>query len=240
MAKRKRGSKGLKRRRSTRGKRNVSRKRARRTRRGTGLATRRLVVSGSPVTVSTVATSNFWRYQTVSLDSGFQQMDVAGTTLVSLSNKTEYQALFDEYKLSAFKITLVPKYVNYSTDQAVALGTTLVPYVCIVKDPQSTLTPSGTWSNTTLNTLLENGGKIYRADRPVNIYMRPMVQEQYGSGATRHIRPRYTELASAAGTAMQHRGFHIYFFVGTWVPAQMAGLAWDVRVTYYLRFKNQK
>lgn len=204
------------------------------------LSVRRLCVSGSPMTVSTTAVQNFWRYQTVSLDSGFQQFDVAGTTLVSLSNKGEYQALFDEYKLSAYKVTLIPKFVNYQTDQAVALGSTLVPYICIVKDPQSKLVPTGTWSATTLNILLENGGKIYRADRPINIYIKPKVTEQYGGGADRYVSPKFTDLSTAAGTSMPHRGFHMFVFVGTWVPAALAGLAWDVRTTYYLKFKNMK
>lgn len=205
-----------------------------------GLSVRRMCVSGSPLTVSTTATSNFWRYQTVSLDSGFQQMDVAGTTLTSLTNRTEYQALFDEYRLSAFKVTLIPKFSNYNTDQAAAYGTTLIPYICIVKDAQSKLVPTGTWSAATLNTLLENGGKIYRADRPINIYMKPLVTEQYGGGADRYVRPRFTDLQSAAGTTMAHRGFHMFVFVGTWVAASMAGLAWDVRTTYYLKFKNHR
>lgn len=209
--------------------------------RGTILNVRRMVISASPMTVSTTTgVYGYWRYQTVSLDNGFQQFNVDGTALTSLTNKAEYQALFDEYKLSAYKVTLIPKFANYSTSQDAALGTTLIPYICIVKDPQSKLVPTGLWSGATLNILLENGGKIYRADRPVNIYMKPKVTEQYGGGADRYVSPKFTDLSSSAGTTMPHRGFHIFVFVGTWVAASMVGLAWDVRTTYYLKFKNHR
>lgn len=220
---------------------NITKSKYRTSLRNVGLSVKRLCVSGTPMTVSTTATSNFWRYQTVSLDSGFQQFDVGGTTLTNLTNLAEYQALFDEYKLSAYKVTLIPKFVDYAQQQGIAYNSTaLVPYICIVKDPQSKLVPTGVWSATTLNTLLENGGKIYRADRPINIYMRPKVTEQYGSGADRYVSPKFTDLSSAAGTSMPHRGFHMFVFVGTWVSAQMANLAWDVRTTYYLKFKNPR
>lgn len=222
---------------------NITRRKYRSTK-DVGLSVRRMVSGTTPLTYSTVATTNFWKYNTVSLDSIMLNYS-SGSTICSLTNLAEYQQLFDQFKLSAYKITLRPKYVNYNMSQQNATtGTTPynIPYVCILKDAESAPSISGGWSQTTLNALLEQGGKIYRADRPVSIYMKPKVAEQYGSGAVRYITPRYTNLGtgSNAGTQMAHQGFHMFFFNGTWDTASVSQQAWDVYATLYLKFKNPK
>lgn len=206
------------------------------------LIVKRMVSGTTPLTFSTTATTNFWKYNTVSLDSGFLNYS-SGTALVNLTNLAEYQALFDQYKLNGYKLTFRPKFFNYNYNQinpTTGTTTTNIPYFCIVKDPMSTITPVGGWSQSTLNTLLEQGGKIIRADRTVSIYIKPKIVEQYGGGANRYISPRFTDLTTVAGVATQHRGFHLFYFNGTWDTASVASNAWDVYITYYLSFKNPK
>lgn len=206
------------------------------------LTVKRMVSGTTPLTFSTTATANFWRFNTVSLDSGFVNYST-GSGIASLTNLTEYQALFEQYKLSAFKITFRPKFSNYNFNQINnTTGATVynIPYFCIIKDPATTVTPTGGWSQSTLNTLLEHGGKIVRADRPVSIYMKPKLVEQYGGGANRYVSPRFTDLTTLAGTATQHRGFHMMYFNGSWDTGSVAQNAWDVYITYYLKFTNPK
>lgn len=207
------------------------------------LRERRMCCGIVPITFSTTATANFWKYVAPSLDNGIDTFQAVPTIVASLTNKAEYAALFDQYKLSAWKIKFVPKYQDYNLNQGGAAAPTAgidVPMLCIVKDPYSTLTPTGTWNQSTLNTLLEQGGKVYRADKPVTVYMRPKVTEQYGGGANRYISPRYTDLTTTAGTTMPHRGFHMFAFNTTWNNAALSQNAWDVYITYYLSFKNPK
>lgn len=208
--------------------------------RGVVLPAKRMVTGSSPLTFSTVATNNFHRYVSVSLDNGFVNF-ASGTTICSLTNKAEYGALFEQYRLSSFRITLRPRYSNYNVTQGAAATLTSgvdIPYLCIVKDPYNTVVPTLPWAQSSLNTLLEQGGKIYRADRPITIYMRPKVTEQFGSGATRYISPAWTDIST--GSAVEHRGFHMFAFTGSWNNAALTQNAWDVYVTYYLQFKNPK
>ena len=213
---------------------NISRRRYNDT-----LTVKRLVVGSSQVSFNNVATQNFWRYNMVQLDNGFANYNGSGIVAL-LTNLAEYQTMFNQYKLSAFKITFRPRYNDINANQgdaATYTGGKDIPYFCINKDPFSRVIPSGTWGPTSLNTLLEDGGKIYRADRPVSIYMKPWITEQYGSGATRFIKPRFTD-NDASGASMSHRGFHLYAYTQNFNASALASYSWDVYVTYYLQFKN--
>lgn len=200
----------------------------------------RKICSSSPVTFSTVDTKNFYHYCTVSLQNGFQTFAVTPTTVCNLTNLTEYSALFEQYRLNAFKVELIPRYVNFSTDQGTGTGTVRnIPMVYICKDPhQAGPLATGVWQPLFLNGLLENGGKTYRADKKITIFMRPKVSEQYGAGANRYVKPQWTDLTTTAGQQMPHRGFHMMAFSNTWDPAAFP--VFDVFVTYYLQFRNPK
>lgn len=213
---------------------NISRGRARTPR----ISVKRTVHLGlfSP---NTTSTNGFWQYRTVSLDDGF--INESGISMAGLINVVEYENIFDQFKLNAAKITLRPRVTNLSAEQdAPTAGTVFreIPYVTISLDPYDTIVPSGTYSRATYNAFLEAGKNIRtrRADRPFSVYLKPVVREQYGGGATRYMKPRFTDL-NASGKAMAHRGYHMFFhnqnFSGTFTQ-------YDVFVTYFLQFKGQK
>lgn len=189
------------------------------------------------MTPNTVATYGFWQYRTVSLSNAFY--DQALSNMGGLSNVTEYQALFDQYKLCAFKITLRPRVVNVDNDQTAtaAIGRDF-NWVSVVRDACDNVSPTGTYTAATLNTFLETGkAKSYRGDKPVNIYMKPLVQEQYGGGSNRYVKPQWTDL-TATGITMPHRGYHLFFHTNTLTSASFT--PYDVFVTYYIKFKGMK
>lgn len=213
---------------------------------GATLRTKRMVYAGtlSPAAALSIGTSYFWQYQTVSLDKGIKNFDASSTTLTGLSNKSEYQALFDQYKLGAYKVTFRPRVQDINMAQVGVSGSVYTPSInpprfAICIDGKSTLTPTGTYGASTLNTVLENGGKIYRGDKPFSIYVKSWVTEQYGGGANRYVRAKYTDLSTSAGTDTAHRGFHMFLFREGFTTSN-TDLAWDVFITYYLTFKNQK
>lgn len=147
------------------------------------------------------------------------------------------------YKLNAVKFTFRPRYQNYNINQGASATVTNgidIPYVCILIDPEIELPITGTWNRTQLNTLLEQGGRIRRADRPFSVYLRPKVQEQFGLGAVRYLKSQWTSLGTAAGPNVPHRGFHMFWFNATWNNLALAQNSYDIDVTYYLQFKNPK
>lgn len=212
------------------------------------LRVKRMVYQGvlAPAAGLSTGTNYFWQYQTVSLTKGLKQFDAGSPTIGTgntLTNLVEYQALFDQYKLGAYKVTLRPRMQEINANQVSTTGDQIfpayqVPYMCILQDCKNTVTPSGTYGAASLNTLLEGGGKIRRADRPINIYIKPYVTEQYGTGAIRHVRPTWTD-TTGVGPDMPHNGFHMYLFRNGFEQSNQF-LAWDVTITYYLTFRNPK
>lgn len=189
------------------------------------------------ISPNTVATYGFWQYRTVSLNSGFT--DQALANMGGLSNLSEYTALFDQFKLCAFKIVLRPRRLDVQSTQDVPTGSSFLDrnYVTIVKDPTDITSPTGLYTVATFNSFLECGkARTYRGDRPISIYMKPKVQEQYGSGANRYVSPKWTDL-NTSGTTMPHRGFHLYFHNQAMTNTFMQ---YDVFITYYLKFKGMK
>lgn len=215
-------------------------KRARFSRRGTPyLRVRRTCYLGQ-FTPGTASTAGFWQYRTVSLAKGF--FDSTGASMGGLSNLSEYTPLFDLYKLKAFKITLRPKFVALNTGQINATTSAVkdLPYVGIKIDPSDTAVASGTYSPATLNSFLEQTGvRIRRADRPINIYVKPKVTDTYGGGgALRYVYPTWTDLSTPAGQDVAHRGYWLYFWNQNFNNTDF--LPYDVFITYYLQFKGAK
>lgn len=187
------------------------------------------------VVPSTVSTNNFWCYCTPTLmNAGI----LSTTTLSGLPNLSEYTVLFDAYKISGIKYRFVPRNMDYNLGQINPTGTFYdVPMVSIINDPTSVVLPSGAYTMATYNTFAETGSlRRIRGDKEFTIYMKPLIQEQYGSGALRYIKPRFTATDSN-GQTMPHRGFHIFWhnfnFSSTFTE-------YDVYVTYYITFKGQR
>lgn len=214
---------------------------------GATLRVKRMVYAGvlAPSATLTTGTSYFWQYNTVSLTRSIANFNGVSSSLGGLTNLAEYTPLFDQYKLGAYKVTFRPRIMNISSDQTtpsanIANPATYPPQFVTLIDGKNTLNPGGTYSPATLNTLLEAGGKIRRGDKPFSIYVKPWIPEQYGTGATRYVRPKFTDL-DTAGQAMSHRGFHLFLMrQGFYSDANDTACTWDVYVTYYLTFKNQK
>lgn len=203
------------------------------------LSIRRKTAGGASLTFSSAATENFYRYWTVSLTNGCQTFSPTPTVTNQLSDLSSFQSLFEQYRLNAYKIELHPRYLNFSADQNTATTTVRnVPMVYICKDPTSATTYTGTWNQTFLNGLLENGGKCYRGDKKITIFMKPKVSEQYGGGANRYVKPQWTDLGTTAGNSMPHRGFHMFVYSNTFDNASFP--VYDVFVTYYLQFRNPR
>lgn len=178
---------------------------------------------------STVSTSDFWKYYT------FRFSD--------LPSYTEFQPLFDLYKINAIKVTFRPRFNSF--DGANTTDTTL-PGITnqqgtnlhIVVDPYSANTaPTGTYTRSNMNTFLENGKvRTYNGNKAVSVYFKPTILDAIGDGTvTRAIKAPWLY---TGGVGTQHYGFHAFAqdvnMTGTF------GQSWDIFVTYYMQFKGLK
>lgn len=176
-------------------------------------------------TPNTVTTSGFW----VNYYFSLQQMP----------DYTEVTNLFDEYKISAMRIRLVPRSTEVGTDQALA-GSFPKTTVAVCYDNKSALTnynspPSGAYNQATFNNFLEQG-RVRTANRgsirDVVIYQPYMTM--YDSSRQQWIRSHWL---STSITSQNHQCCNVFFMspnFGTWFDS------YDVYVTWYIQARNVK
>lgn len=176
---------------------------------------------------STASTADFWKYYKFSLND--------------MNNYTEVTNLFDEYKISALKVEFHPRFDSFAGNDTTD---TTLPGITnqsgtklhVLIDPSSTLTPTGTYISSTLNTLLEDGNvKSYSGNRVVTVYFKPKVYNTVSGLAANMIRSPWIRTDQIA---LPHYGFHAFAqdnnFNGTF------GQSWDLFVTYYIQCRNIK
>lgn len=173
-------------------------------------------------TFGTAATADFWRY--------FQGV------LNDLPDVSQYQQVFDEYRIGGIKYTFRPRYDNSENGNVLPLG-----YAHIIRDPTSTITPTGLYTQSNVNTFLQNGAvKSYTLNKPFSIYYKPKIYDVVGtsgSSSQRIINAPFLRLDTDTG--VQHRGFHI-FLQNNNMTAANSSLQLDVYVTFYLTFRGSR
>jgi len=179
-------------------------------------------------TISTVATSGFWQYYEPTISNGF-------------NNFAEFTPLFEQYRVNSIAVTFRPRFAASTVVDEVtgtSAGNATTPYACIIKDPASTIVPSGTYSIGTLNTLLEQGGKIIRADRVFTVKWKPKIVYETGStpSSTYYKAPPFIDTNDIT---VPFRGFHIMWYTQNFTSPG-ANMSWDVYVKMNVSFRNMK
>lgn len=226
-------------------KRRSGRSRLRRVRR----RTRRALVRGRPMyslrpampplSLKRTFYAEYWPFGVASVDNFWRYYTPAMSVLPNLS---EYQALFDQYKINGIKITLRPRWTGYDGSNNTTAGTTNEPLqnVHYIIDPLSQITRTGAYSSTTFNSFCEQGNvRSVTGTKVINIYWKPMHNEDAGTGITnaKLVGPRWLSLASA--TSVVQQGVHIFLQDPNFANAA-AGWGYDVFFTYYFQVRGMK
>lgn len=115
---------------------------------------------------------------------------VLSTQIASLLNWTQYKGLFDLYKITGMKFTLVPTHNVSDFSSGVGSGTPML-YIAPNRDPY---TPSPTSVADILN---DDGVKIIRFVKPVSLYLKnpkPDVQDADGKSVPWQLNSSSTAL----------------------------------------------
>lgn len=176
-------------------------------------------------TPGTATTSDFWR--------------VFSVTLGGCPSASEFTSLFDKYKINGLKVTFRPRYDSFAgndTTDVTAPGVTNQGGndFHIIVDPHNETVPSGTYTNVTLNSFLENGKvRSYRGNRPFSIYCKPAVGMDLQGIASAVRGPSWI---STTQTGVTHYGFQAFI-----TDPGMTGnfsQAYDLFYTIYLQLKG--
>lgn len=175
---------------------------------------------------SVATTADFWKHYSFRLQD--------------LPSYTELTALFDQYKINAIRVKFVPRFDSFSGEN---ITDTTAPGITnqsgtqlhIIKDQRTTVSPTGTYSRTTLNTFLENGKvRTYTGTRPVTVYFKPAVINNVGASAQAAF--LWSPWLQTSSTDIQHWGFQA--FASDQNLNGSFGNAFDVFVTYYMMVKG--
>lgn len=213
-------------------------KTTRRTRARYGRVARPVSLRGQVANIKRTFYMQNWNPNTASVDGYWKYFTFR---LSDLPNYTELLALWDQFKISAIKVTFRPRYDNFAGNDTVdttlpgvtAQGLTMAH---VINDTGSQLVPSGAYNTSTLNSFLEQGTvRSYQGTKPFSVYFKPTVYMTVSASATsRLIRAPY--IMTQDGWNTSHRGFHMFLqdvnLTGTF------NQSFDMFVTYYLRLKG--
>lgn len=171
----------------------------------------------------TAATTDYWRYWEPTVNNGF-------------NNFSEFANVFDRYRVNGIRMEFRPKFDTLAGPTTGATPMIVVmPQITYVIDPQTTLSASGLYTSSSLNALLENGGKTVSATRPVTLYFRPQISvpTNIGSGVIYRKAP----YLATTNNLVPHRGVHVFLHQNGMNTATQ-DIGYDVFITWYVTFKN--
>lgn len=179
---------------------------------------------------ATAATSDFWKQFTLNL--------------TQIPNYTEFTNMFDQYRIAAIKWTFYPRFTDFSgndnTDTTPPGVTNIgqnIMHICY--DIYSTVSPSGTYTSTNLNSFMEQGRikTVTNGNRPIQVYVKPVIQGNYIGGTATNMFTKSKWLPTSS-PSIPHYGPNI--FVQDLNLAGVFGQQYDILVTAYIAVRNQK
>lgn len=158
-----------------------------------------------------------------------------------MPNNAEYKALFDTYKLCAVKWTFRPNIDSVNPSDVAGATGGGAGYVHYVIDTANTYTPTGSWSQATLNSFMELGGVKSRSMlRPFSIYYKPKISNDV-TGSLTNGQPMRPPFIRTDSDNVPHNGVHVFLQPANgFATTPTFRPTFDIFATYYFRFKGLK
>lgn len=147
---------------------------------------------------------------------------------------TEFQALYDQYKIKAVKVSLFPKFSQSEGPDATMLNSNNLPQVMSILDYDSLATP---WLISDL--VQYQNLKVSRGNRVHTRYLKPrnLIQMYNGIASTGYAVSRSMWL-DTSNSSIPHYG--LYGIVDTSQVGTGVRVVYDVKIDYYIAVKNVK
>lgn len=167
----------------------------------------------------TTTTNGFWRYQVF--------------TTANINNFAELATVFDKYKVHAIKQTWRPRFTEVDGS-----GTLTNPmgYAHVIIDPDSTVVPTGTYTQANVNAFMENGNvKTFPLNRQFSIYFRPKSPMSTPTGTVK-VRTPY---CPTSGATQIMSGYHMFIQLNNMAAAN-PNVILDSYTTVYMTLRDFK
>lgn len=179
---------------------------------------------------NTTSVSGYWRPQFLRLDQ--------------IPNYTELTALFDQYKINAVKLEFIANHTGADANGALAGGNYQIPRVHVCYDKFSTSTPTGLYGSGAFNTFMEQGRVKNIRDplKPFSIFVRkPTIARWDAAIAGGNTNLGYAPYLRTDNSDMvEHNLCNIFISDTNFTGLDLPSWKWDIYVTAYLSFRNQK
>jgi len=175
---------------------------------------------------ATASTSGYWRYLE------FKAIDVP--------EWSQYEAVFDEYRVTKLNYEFRPKYNSYDAydESAGGFHGHGVPCMHLIPDPASGTFPAGAYNVTTENAMLESGiVRTYEALKPFSISFRPKIAQGVLGGGTAAMFKNATWIRTGDDGAV-HTGLHAFIKNHNFNAVQQH--SFDIYVTATMEFRGAK
>lgn len=186
----------------------------------------------------TVILSPGWTWNTTTVAGFYRRITPA---LNLLPNFNEYQALFDEYRMNAIKITFHPRFQGTQSDTFAGAPSQNQFYMTTSIDKRSDpqFVPSGLYSSTTYNQMLEYQDKVktFQCSKPFSVFIKkPTIQATVSTGNTKMKNPGWLSILDAGDMNWNSLWcfFHDYNFLGN----NNASFGVDIQYTFYFQCRG--
>lgn len=162
-----------------------------------------------------------------------------------IPNHLEYAVLFDEYRVTGIKVTFHPRIGMVQFPQ----NATSVPvsnqfYITIANaNNEYEYTPSGSYSSTTYNGMLEELGsraRTYKLDKPVSLFFRPRISEEIGgAGGYGYKQTKAPWLELKTGLNPMLHGMHAFIHDYNFSNLNTQQMGVDIQYTFYFQCRGQ-
>lgn len=160
-----------------------------------------------------------------------------------VQNYAEYTQLFNLYKITGVKVTLLPRYGEVVAPASSTAGQTSYNnqfYLTWGQLKGNSLVPTGTYGATSYNIMAENvvGLKTVKFDRPVSYFFRPNIAQSVGVSGAEIIPAPW--LSTTDGVDVPHIGMLAYIHDNNFAALEQPGFSLDIQITYYFKCKGTR
>nr|WPR18739.1 MAG: capsid protein [Chemarfal virus 2] len=166
------------------------------------------------------------------------------TTLSAVPNNAEIVSMFDYYRIRAIKFTWIPRYNGFNgndTTDIIPNGVTNQGQVNVILgyDKYSNTTPVGSYSQATINTMLETGRcKLLRnSNQMFSQYATPTTNEDVSQTTGNYKRAPWL---NTINNLVPHYTGYIAVYDSNFSGANLPYQTYDLFITVYMQVKGLK
>lgn len=177
-----------------------------------------------------------WAFDTAAVGGYYRSFTPQFTIMPSVG---EFINTFDNYRIDRITVTFIPRYAQTACDaQTGGPGVNNQFYLTYGLDTENLLTPTGIYSSTTLNQMLENVNRVKTVmlDKPVTVSWKPKIL----NSNTVSSNAIWAPFISTLFPAQQHLGLLAFLHDANFSANAVSGFSVDIFYDFQFTCRGQR